>query len=141
MSAQPDFNDQSAQSRAMFPQLEIPETLAAGPGPGNTAAGGGSLPWPSPPNRGPRPEPGLHARDQRLPRPRRRWLRVPEEGQAHNRCPRRNANGFPGDRLHHQAGHGRTQNRGADRGKIGVAGQPGLNVCCWLGTDLDSHAE
>jgi alanine-glyoxylate transaminase/serine-glyoxylate transaminase/serine-pyruvate transaminase len=36
MSAQPDFNDKSAQAGAMFPQLEIPETLAAGPGPGNT---------------------------------------------------------------------------------------------------------
>jgi alanine-glyoxylate transaminase/serine-glyoxylate transaminase/serine-pyruvate transaminase len=36
MSAQPDFNVKSAQAGAMFPQLEIPETLAAGPGPGNT---------------------------------------------------------------------------------------------------------
>ena len=36
MSAQPDFNDKSAQAGAMFAQLEIPETLAAGPGPGNT---------------------------------------------------------------------------------------------------------
>jgi alanine-glyoxylate transaminase/serine-glyoxylate transaminase/serine-pyruvate transaminase len=36
MSAQPDFNDKSAPGTAMFPQLEIPETLAAGPGPGNT---------------------------------------------------------------------------------------------------------
>jgi len=36
MSAQPDFNDQSAEVSEMFPQLEIPHTLAAGPGPGNT---------------------------------------------------------------------------------------------------------
>ena len=36
MSAQPDFNDKSAEVSEMFPQLEIPHTLAAGPGPGNT---------------------------------------------------------------------------------------------------------
>ena len=36
MSAQIDSNDKSAPVGAMFPQLEIPETLAAGPGPGNT---------------------------------------------------------------------------------------------------------
>ncbi len=35
MSAQPDFNDTSAEA-SVFPQLEIPDTLAAGPGPGNT---------------------------------------------------------------------------------------------------------
>ena len=34
MSAQPDFNDNPAEASAMFPQLEIPHTLAAGPGPG-----------------------------------------------------------------------------------------------------------
>ena len=36
MSAQIDSNDKSAPVGATFPQLEIPETLAAGPGPGNT---------------------------------------------------------------------------------------------------------
>jgi len=36
MSAQPEFNDKSAEGLDMFPQLEIPHTLAAGPGPGNT---------------------------------------------------------------------------------------------------------
>ena len=36
MSAQPDFNGKSAEVSEMFPQLEIPHTLAAGPGPGNT---------------------------------------------------------------------------------------------------------
>ena len=36
MSAQPEFNDKSAEVCGMFPQLEIPHTLAAGPGPGNT---------------------------------------------------------------------------------------------------------
>lgn len=36
MSAQPDFNQKKAEGHEMFPQLEIPETLAAGPGPGNT---------------------------------------------------------------------------------------------------------
>jgi alanine-glyoxylate transaminase/serine-glyoxylate transaminase/serine-pyruvate transaminase len=36
MSAQPEFNGTSAEDSEMFPQLEIPHTLAAGPGPGNT---------------------------------------------------------------------------------------------------------
>ena len=36
MSAQPKFNEKSAEGLDMFPQLEIPHTLAAGPGPGNT---------------------------------------------------------------------------------------------------------
>jgi aspartate aminotransferase-like enzyme len=36
MSAQPDFNENASEASAMFPQLEIPDTLAAGPGPGNT---------------------------------------------------------------------------------------------------------
>ena len=36
MSAQPDFN--ATQEASMFPKLEIPQTLAAGPGPGNTDA-------------------------------------------------------------------------------------------------------
>ncbi|MCG6888288.1 MAG: aminotransferase [Gammaproteobacteria bacterium] len=36
MSAQPDLNDKSTEVCEMFPQLEIPHTLAAGPGPGNT---------------------------------------------------------------------------------------------------------
>jgi aspartate aminotransferase-like enzyme len=36
MSAQPEFNDKSAEGLDMFQQLEIPHTLAAGPGPGNT---------------------------------------------------------------------------------------------------------
>jgi alanine-glyoxylate transaminase/serine-glyoxylate transaminase/serine-pyruvate transaminase len=36
MSAQPEFNEQSTEALDMFPQLEIPHTLAAGPGPGNT---------------------------------------------------------------------------------------------------------
>ena len=36
MSAQLDFNANPAEASAMFPQLEIPHTLAAGPGPGNT---------------------------------------------------------------------------------------------------------
>ena len=36
MSAQPEFNGTSAEDSGMFPQLEIPHTLAAGPGPGNT---------------------------------------------------------------------------------------------------------
>jgi len=36
MSAQPEFNQQSTEDSDMFPQLEIPHTLAAGPGPGNT---------------------------------------------------------------------------------------------------------
>jgi aspartate aminotransferase-like enzyme len=36
MSAQPEFNQKSAEGLEMFPQLEIPHTLAAGPGPGNT---------------------------------------------------------------------------------------------------------
>lgn len=36
MSAQPDFTDNQEGGSAMFPQLEIPHTLAAGPGPGNT---------------------------------------------------------------------------------------------------------
>jgi alanine-glyoxylate transaminase/serine-glyoxylate transaminase/serine-pyruvate transaminase len=36
MSAQLDFNDNPAERFEMFPQLEIPHTLAAGPGPGNT---------------------------------------------------------------------------------------------------------
>lgn len=36
MSAQPEFNQKSAEGFEMFPQLEIPHTLAAGPGPGNT---------------------------------------------------------------------------------------------------------
>ena len=36
MSAQPEFNQESTEVLDMFPQLEIPHTLAAGPGPGNT---------------------------------------------------------------------------------------------------------
>ncbi len=36
MSAQLDFTENPAEASAMFPQLEIPHTLAAGPGPGNT---------------------------------------------------------------------------------------------------------
>lgn len=36
MSAQPEFNEKSTGASTMFPQLEIPHTLAAGPGPGNT---------------------------------------------------------------------------------------------------------
>ncbi|MCP5001654.1 MAG: aminotransferase [Hyphomicrobiales bacterium] len=36
MSAQLDFTENPAEALAMFPQLEIPHTLAAGPGPGNT---------------------------------------------------------------------------------------------------------
>ena len=36
MSAQPEFNQKSTEDSDMFPQLEIPHTLAAGPGPGNT---------------------------------------------------------------------------------------------------------
>ncbi len=36
MSAQPEFNNNASEASAMFPQLEIPDTLAAGPGPGNT---------------------------------------------------------------------------------------------------------
>jgi len=36
MSAQPEFNEKSTEALDMFPQLEIPHTLAAGPGPGNT---------------------------------------------------------------------------------------------------------
>ncbi len=36
MSAQPEFNEKSAEGSELFPQLEIPHTLAAGPGPGNT---------------------------------------------------------------------------------------------------------
>jgi aspartate aminotransferase-like enzyme len=36
MSAQPEFNQKSAEGLEMFPQLKIPHTLAAGPGPGNT---------------------------------------------------------------------------------------------------------
>jgi alanine-glyoxylate transaminase/serine-glyoxylate transaminase/serine-pyruvate transaminase len=36
MSAQPEFNQKSTEALDMFPQLEIPHTLAAGPGPGNT---------------------------------------------------------------------------------------------------------
>jgi alanine-glyoxylate transaminase/serine-glyoxylate transaminase/serine-pyruvate transaminase len=36
MSAQPEFNEKSKEALDMFPQLEIPHTLAAGPGPGNT---------------------------------------------------------------------------------------------------------
>jgi len=36
MSAQPEFNEKSTEVLNMFPQLEIPHTLAAGPGPGNT---------------------------------------------------------------------------------------------------------
>ena len=36
MSAQPEFNQKSTEVLSMFPQLEIPHTLAAGPGPGNT---------------------------------------------------------------------------------------------------------
>ena len=36
MSAQPEFNEKSTEVLDMFPQLEIPHTLAAGPGPGNT---------------------------------------------------------------------------------------------------------
>lgn len=36
MSAQPDFNQNQAGASAIFPRLEIPDTLAAGPGPGNT---------------------------------------------------------------------------------------------------------
>ena len=36
MSAQPEFNQKSAEVLDMFSQLEIPHTLAAGPGPGNT---------------------------------------------------------------------------------------------------------
>ena len=36
MSAQPEFNEKSNEGLDMFPQLEIPHTLAAGPGPGNT---------------------------------------------------------------------------------------------------------
>jgi aspartate aminotransferase-like enzyme len=36
MSAQPEFNQKSTEVLDMFPQLEIPHTLAAGPGPGNT---------------------------------------------------------------------------------------------------------
>jgi len=36
MSAQPDLKQKSAEDNEMFPQLEIPHTLAAGPGPGNT---------------------------------------------------------------------------------------------------------
>lgn len=38
MSAQPDFKEKTAEGLDVFPQLEIPETLAAGPGPGNTDA-------------------------------------------------------------------------------------------------------
>lgn len=36
MSAQLDFNDSPSGQSVNFPQLEIPDTLAAGPGPGNT---------------------------------------------------------------------------------------------------------
>jgi alanine-glyoxylate transaminase/serine-glyoxylate transaminase/serine-pyruvate transaminase len=36
MSARPEFNQKSTEVLDMFPQLEIPHTLAAGPGPGNT---------------------------------------------------------------------------------------------------------
>ncbi|MDH3633250.1 MAG: aminotransferase [Gammaproteobacteria bacterium] len=36
MSAQPDSKQKLAEGNEMFPQLEIPHTLAAGPGPGNT---------------------------------------------------------------------------------------------------------
>jgi aspartate aminotransferase-like enzyme len=36
MSAQPEFNEKVTEVLDMFPQLEIPHTLAAGPGPGNT---------------------------------------------------------------------------------------------------------
>jgi len=36
MSAQPEFNANASEASSMFPQLEIPNTLAAGPGPGNT---------------------------------------------------------------------------------------------------------
>ena len=36
MSAQAEFNEKSTEVLDMFPQLEIPHTLAAGPGPGNT---------------------------------------------------------------------------------------------------------
>ena len=36
MSARPEFNEKSTEVLDMFPQLEIPHTLAAGPGPGNT---------------------------------------------------------------------------------------------------------
>ena len=36
MSAQPEFNQKSTEGLEMFPQLKIPHTLAAGPGPGNT---------------------------------------------------------------------------------------------------------
>ena len=38
MSAQPDFKGKTAEGYDIYPQLEIPETLAAGPGPGNTDA-------------------------------------------------------------------------------------------------------
>ena len=38
MSAQPDFNQNPTEASEMFPQLDIPHTLAAGPGPGNTDA-------------------------------------------------------------------------------------------------------
>ena len=36
MSAQPELNEKPTEKSDMFPQLEIPHTLAAGPGPGNT---------------------------------------------------------------------------------------------------------
>ena len=36
MSAQPDFKGNPEKGSVIFPQLEIPDTLAAGPGPGNT---------------------------------------------------------------------------------------------------------
>jgi len=36
MSAQPNFTENPVAASSMFPQLEIPHTLAAGPGPGNT---------------------------------------------------------------------------------------------------------
>ena len=36
MAAQPDFKETTPAGHEVFPQLEIPETLAAGPGPGNT---------------------------------------------------------------------------------------------------------
>ncbi len=38
MAAQPDFKVSTSEGYEIFPQLEIPETLAAGPGPGNTDA-------------------------------------------------------------------------------------------------------
>ncbi len=36
MAAQPDFKLSTSEGYEIYPQLEIPETLAAGPGPGNT---------------------------------------------------------------------------------------------------------